>query len=89
MTLPQFATGIDTFIGSRLKKYRESASFSQSELANLIKVDEITLAKYELGAERCPAAVLFRASRTMSCQMVDFFEDFAIITPNLDEPKAA
>lgn len=72
---PRQVTEIDRQIGRKLKLHRQTASMSQTALADAIGVTYQQVQKYETASDRIPAARLKRIADALGVPIGGFFED--------------
>lgn len=56
-----------------IKKYREKANLSQSELARALGVSHTAVSKWDLGVSYPRADMLPRIATVLHCNVADFF----------------
>lgn len=71
---PRQVTDIDRQIGRKLKLHRQSASMSQTALADAVGVTYQQVQKYETASDRIPAARLKRIADALGVAIGSFFE---------------
>jgi transcriptional regulator with XRE-family HTH domain len=78
-------TGLDAYIGRRLKLRRVMLRMSQDTLASMIGVTFQQVQKYESGANRISASRLFAIARVLQVGVGFFFDGAAREVPNISE----
>ncbi len=79
---------IDLAVGDAVRTRRIIPGMSQTLLAESIGVTFQQLQKYETGANRVSASVLYRLSRVLSLPVMAFFTDVRGAGPGAAEPRA-
>jgi transcriptional regulator with XRE-family HTH domain len=77
----------DKEVGARLREARLTLGATQSELAHVLGVTAVTIARYELGERSLPIAQLPRIARLLRCPVTNLLpgvEQGASITPTTD-----
>lgn len=72
---------VDIHVGMRIRARRKVLGVSQSKLAETVDMSFQQVQKYERGANRVSASVLFTFSHALKCPIQDFFS-------GLDQPDA-
>ena len=65
---------VDIHVGGRLRERRLSLGWSQSQLGRALNLTFQQIQKYERGANRVSASVLYRAAESMSVPVSFFFD---------------
>jgi transcriptional regulator with XRE-family HTH domain len=65
---------IDVAVGDRLRRIRQAANLSQSDLANRLNISFQQIQKYEKGANRISVSRLFEISEVLKVAPSSFFE---------------
>jgi transcriptional regulator with XRE-family HTH domain len=71
---PRAATGVDTYIGSRMRERRSELGLSQMALGEQLGVSFQQVQKYESGVNRVSAARLFEICRALKVSLASMFE---------------
>lgn len=66
---------ISVIIGSRVKKIRRAAGISTRELAVMTGVSTQQLSRYERGYSNMTAAIIYKLSLSLQCNINEFFTD--------------
>jgi transcriptional regulator with XRE-family HTH domain len=79
---------VDVHIGRQLRKLRIDRRLSQSKLAQAVGVSFQQLQKYESGANRVAASMLYGLARQLAVPLVAFFEGLPdpALGDNVSEP---
>jgi transcriptional regulator with XRE-family HTH domain len=90
---PNSRMSVDLHVGSRIRERRLSMGISQAQLGKATRLSHQQIQKYERGANRVSASVLFALSRALKVPVAFFFEDIpplagsstasAVATPDL------
>ena len=65
---------VDVHVGLRVRELRKSCRLSQPALAQAIGVSFQQVQKYEMGANRISASMLYAIARTLKVALAVFFE---------------
>lgn len=57
-----------------IKIFRENRKLTQEELAGLINVDRTTISKWETNKASPPIEKLYRLSKALECEVIDFLK---------------
>ena len=76
-------------IATRLFKARTRSGIYRSELAEMLEVDEVELARYENSLEAIPASLLVVAAAFMGVDLDYFYNDEEPITINANSNRKA
>jgi transcriptional regulator with XRE-family HTH domain len=71
---PRAATGVDAYIGSRMREGRTALGLSQEELGKTLGVSFQQVQKYEKGINRISAARLFEICKALKLPLASMFE---------------
>ena len=71
---------IDAVIGANLRRFRVKLDWSQGELGDKLGVTFQQIQKYERGSNRISASTLYKASKIMKVQIVDFYDGLDVGT---------
>lgn len=74
-------------LGGRIRRYRESAGLSQTELGDRLGVSYQQVQKYERGANRVSVDALVRIARALGHPLSAFLEAEAGRSPSVAEPR--
>lgn len=77
---------IDVHVGRRVRMLRTLKGLSQERLGRALGVSFQQLQKYESGANRISASVLFRASQALDVPVSSFFEGLGDAPAGGDDP---
>lgn len=66
---------IINILGGNLKKIREKAGFTQSQIADYIKIGRSAYSNYEAGLREVPIDVLERVAKLFGCEPSVLFEE--------------
>ncbi len=69
------SNSFDIFIGKRMRNLREEKGIAPSKFAQLLRVDENSLKKYEVGSRKMPATLIVRASEQLCVSLSTIFSD--------------
>ena len=75
---------VDLHVGAKLRAFRKQRGVPQKALAEAVDVSFQQLHKYETGANRISAAVLYRLARRLAVPIDAFFE--GLPDPALGDP---
>ncbi|HTT75583.1 MAG TPA: helix-turn-helix transcriptional regulator [Candidatus Binataceae bacterium] len=64
-------------IGNRVRTRRISCGISKKELSEQLEIDQSDLDRYETGAKRVNAKLLFRIAKLLDVRPDYFFQDYA------------
>ncbi len=78
---------LDVQIGKQLRKRREKLSFSQTDLANILKISYQQIQKYEKGDNKIPAGRLFQFAKLLKVTPDYFFEGIVLKKDEVQEKK--
>jgi chemotaxis family two-component system response regulator Rcp1 len=78
---------LDVQIGRQLRKRREKLSFSQTELAKILKVSYQQIQKYEKGDNKIPAGRLFQFAKALKVTPDYFFEGVVLKQDKIEDKK--
>ncbi len=70
------ANAIDSFVGGKIKQARIERQLTQAQLSNELGISQAQLQKYESGATRVSAAMLYFLSKLFGVKTEFFFEGF-------------
>jgi transcriptional regulator with XRE-family HTH domain len=71
---PRAATGVDAYIGSRMRERRNELGLSQMALGEQLGVSFQQVQKYESGVNRVRAARLFEICSALKVSLASMFE---------------
>lgn len=74
-------------LGGRIRRFREAAGLSQTELGDRLGVSYQQVQKYERGANRVSVDALIRIARALGQPFSAFVEAEAGKTPSVAEPR--
>ena len=66
---------MDKIIARNLKKLRETAGYTQAEVADVLGVTRSAYSNYEIGDREIPYDVIENTSNLFGCEMIDLFEE--------------
>lgn len=66
---------IDQLVGLSIRQRRKSRGLSQAQLGELTGVSFQQVQKYERGANRVSASMLWKIARALHCEIADLFEN--------------
>lgn len=76
---------LSKYIGSKIKKLRESHGMDQQTLADKLKTSRVTISRYESGARKANQDVLFQMAKIFKVSINYFFpkiENSSLISPD-------
>ena len=80
---------IDVHVGKRVRIRRRLLGLSQTDLGNAVGLTFQQIQKYERGANRISASVLFRLSEVLDVPVSFFFDDMPATIMDGDKTRAA
>lgn len=66
---------MDKIIARNIKKLREAAGYTQSDVADALGVTRSAYSNYEIGDRQIPYDVIEKASNLFGCEMILLFEE--------------
>jgi transcriptional regulator with XRE-family HTH domain len=66
---------IDQLVGLSIRQRRKSRGLSQAQLGEALGVSFQQIQKYERGANRVSASMLWKVARALHCEIADLFEN--------------